>query len=381
MNRILFLFVRIIAALVAVIAFATPLYRQNTEQLALDRAWQVQHVAELEQHCGGKVLFTDEARFFSGDLTAALRGGLKFNELRYVATHNSYQNESVPELQKLYGLANRLTFGAVPENGGEFQSAPLWEQLERGIRSLELDVETMHVGGKTSFVCLHSPVLDMTTNSYDLGLALREIKLWSDAHPAHLPVTLIMEPKVAMLPLWNMDVFTCRNANLLDALLRQTLGETLLTPAQMLRGYSDFAEMRANDDWPRVDAMQGRVLVLLHSTLVTNAYILQDRTLRSQAMFPMLSTFESGRPMAAFLIENDPEKLKAQRAKLIDGEKLIVRTRADSFGHPERAKRAAALESGAQILSTDHPPLPGETTPFSFALSGAKENYLLSALH
>ena len=33
MNRVLFFFVRIIAALVAVIAFFTPLYQQNIAQL------------------------------------------------------------------------------------------------------------------------------------------------------------------------------------------------------------------------------------------------------------------------------------------------------------------------------------------------------------
>ena len=368
MGRVSFFFVRILSVVVAVFTVWTPLYRQNKAQLERDKAWQAQHVAALEELCtAGNIQPVDDRTFFDGDLDAALKGGLKFNELRCVGTHNSYQNASVPELQKLYGLANKLTFGAVPANGGEFQSAPLWKQLDYGVRSLELDVETLHSGGETLFVCLHSPVLDMTTHSYDLSLALREVKLWSDAHPGHLPVTIIIEPKVAMLPMWDMDLFTLKNANRLDRLLRQSLGKTLLTPADMLRDYASFAEMRANDDWLRVDAMLGRVLVLLHSTLVTNVYILQDRTLRTQAMFPMLRAFESGRPMALFLIENDPEKVKDQRSKLIDSEKCVVRTRADSFGKPDEARRAAAVNSGAQIFSTDYPPLPGTRTPFSFA--------------
>ena len=376
-----FFFARCIAAIAAVLLSATPLVQQNTARLEQDRAWQIRHVAKLEKYvAAGKVTEIKESAFFEGNLKAALRGGLKFNELRYVATHNSYQNESVPELQKLYGLANRLTFGAVPENDGEFQSAPLWKQLDQGVRSLELDIETMYTGGETSFVCLHSPVLDMTTNCYDLALALQEIRLWSDSHPKHLPITIIIEPKVAMLPLQDMDFFTRKNANALDALLRRVLGKTLLTPADMLRDYANFAEMRANDDWLRVDAMLGSVLVLLHSTPATNAYILQDQSLRSQAMFPMLRTYEHKRPMASFLIENDPEKLKGRRSDLIDSEKCIVRTRADSFGNPDKAQRMAALDSGGQIMSTDYPPLKGEKNPFSFALSGAKKNYLLSAL-
>lgn len=46
----------------------------------------------------------------------------------------------------------------------------------------------------------------------------------------------------------------------------------------------------------------------------------------------------------------------------------------------DRAQRMAALDIGGQIMSTDYPPLKGEKNPFSFALSGAKKNYLLSAL-
>ena len=370
MNRVLFFFVRIIAALVAVIAFFTPLYQQNIAQLEQDKAWQKAHVEELaQQFAAGTMPQVNERDFFDGDLDLTLADGLKFNELRYVATHNSYQNESVPELQMWYGIVSRVTFGAVPANGGEFQLGSLSAQLDGGVRSLEMDVEIMRNGGKPSFVCLHSPVLDMTTNSYDFALALREIRLWSKAHPQHLPITIIIEPKVAMLPLQNMDVFTLENANALDALLKKALGSRLVTPKDVLRGYESFAQMRENDDWPTVQSLRGKVLVLLHSTLVTNSYIRQDKSLRTQAMFPMLRVREANKPYAAFLIENDPKKMEAQSQTLIETGNYIVRTRADSFGKPDAQTRAAALRSGAQILSTDYPPLQGIETPFAFSNS------------
>ena len=367
MPRLSFLLVRIFALLVALIAAQTPLFQQNVAQLEKDKAWQVRHVAALEQKLGERDrAWSDDSRWFDGELSDALAQGMKFNELRCIATHNSYQNESVPELKWWYGLVSKLTFGAVPANGGDFQSASLARQLSSGIRSLELDVEVMREKGGLSFVCLHSPVLDMTTHSYDFALALREIKLWSDAHPAHLPITLIVEPKVAMLPLENMDAFTLENAKTLDKLLREALGDSLLTPKDMLRGYDSFSAMRAADDWCRVDAMQGKVLVLLHDTLITKLYIGQDQSLRTQAMFPMVRPADAGKPYAAFLIVNDPEKAETQTAELIGEGKFIVRTRSDSFGKPEEEKRLAALQSGAQILSTDYPPMPGETLPFAF---------------
>ena len=368
MGKLTFFFVRIVAAVVATVAAVTPLYQQNAAQLEKDKAWQIEHLAALKQQkAAGKRSPAREQRFFEGDLAAALKSGMKFNELRVVGTHNSYQNASVPELQKQYSLASRITFGAVPANGGAFQSAPLCDQLDGGIRSLELDVEVMRDGDEVSFVCLHSPVLDMTTHSYDFALALREVKLWSSMHPDHLPITIILEPKVAMLPLQDMDAFTLEHAQTLDALLKRVLGKKLFTPADMLRGYETFADMRKADDWCRVADMRGRVLVLLHPTLVTAGYICRDKTLRTQAMFPMLYAWQAGLKYASFVVENDPAKVEQKRGTLINDQKLIVRTRPDSFGKIDEGKRTTAIRSGAQIVSTDYPPLSGVETPFSFA--------------
>ena len=356
---------RLFAALVAAIAVFTPLWQQGTAQLAQDKAAQIARVAALEKaYAAGTVALTDEGSLFAGDLDNALQSGVRFNELRFVATHNSYQSESVPELQMWYGIVNRISFGLVPANGGEYQSRTLTEQLSGGVRSLELDVEALEENGETSFVCLHSPVLDMTTHSYDFSLALREIRLWSCANPGHLPITLLIEPKVLMLPMENMEVFTLQSARKLEDLLRSELGESLLTPAELLGDYPNFSAMRAADDWPRASELCGRVFVLLHPTLITNAYVAADPSLRSQAMFPVYRPAERFRKQAAFLLENDPAKVKRS---WIEDDNFILRVRADSFGKISPQTRQAALDCGAQMLSTDYPPLPGETEAFSFA--------------
>ncbi len=367
MGSVSFLFVRIFAAIIAAIASLTPLYKQNVSQLELDKAAQISHIESLEESYASQgQIPADDGNFFDGDLDAALESGIKFNELRYIATHNSYKNESVPELKMWYGIVSRLTFGYIPDDGGEFCLPALSDQLDSGIRSLEMDVEVMHEEGETSFVCIHSPVLDMTTNSYDFSLALKEIKLWSDAHPGHLPITVIVEPKVAMLPMVDMDVFTFKNALALDAVLKDELGEKLFTPSDMLRDYSDFAAMRKADDWPEVSEMLGRILVLMHPTVVTGQYILNDRSMRTQAMFPMMRVYEKSSRFAAFLVENDPGKAEERAKSLIDEEKFIIRTRPDSYGSVKTEDRTAALNSNAQILSTDYPPMDNVNDPFSF---------------
>ena len=367
MGSVSFFFVRIFAAIIAALASLTPLYKQNTAQLELDKATQIQHIAALEESYASQgEIPANDGDFFDGDLDAVLSSGIKFNELRYIATHNSYKNESVSELKMWYGIVSRLTFGYIPDNGGEFSLPALSDQLDSGIRSFEIDLEVMHKDGETSFVCIHSPVLDMTTNSYDFSLAIKEIKLWSDAHPGHLPITIIVEPKVAMLPMIDMDIFTFKNALALDAMLKEELGEKLFTPAEMLRDYADFTAMRKADDWPEVSEMLNRILVLMHPTVVTKLYINNDRTMKSQVMFPMMRVFERNNRFAAFLVENDPGKAEKRSNTLIDEEKFIIRTRPDSYGNIKPDDRVAALRSEAQILSTDYPSIDEVNDSFSF---------------
>ena len=82
-----------------------------------------------------------------------------------------------------------------------------------------------------------TPNIDMTTHSYDFALALEEIALWSDHNPNHLPILLIVEPKVWFLPTLDMDFFTLQSAHALDRQLNAALGDRLVTPADVLRGY------------------------------------------------------------------------------------------------------------------------------------------------
>lgn len=358
---------KLAALLAGLLVVLTPVFWQGQAGLKSDAAWQKAHLEELR---AADDAVTNEAAFFSGDLNAALGSGIKLNELQMIATHNSYQTASVPFLRALCKAGSKLTFGLLPENLCDFNASPLSEQLDCGIRSLELDIEAMpSADGSVRFVCEHAPNFDMHTNSYDFSLALEEIALWSKHHPGHLPILLIVEPKFWFLPDMTMDYFNLRYANAVDDLLREQLGDALSTPRDVLRGYDDFHAMRMADDWPAVRDLCGKVLVLLHDTLtVSPRYISQDRTLRSQAMFPLLRLYDKDKPCAAFLMENDPEKVVKNAAALFDDGRYIVRTRADSFANVREGTRSAALVCGAQMLSTDYPPgtMAADAAEFSF---------------
>ena len=344
-------------------------FEDNAARLELDIAEQPERIAQLEQaYLNGEIPPVDEASFFDGDLNAELEAGLKFNEIAFIGTHNSYQKQSVPTMHKLYSQLSELTFGAFKANTGEFESQTLTQQLNCGIRNVEIDIETFERDGEISFTCMHIPALDMGTTCYDFELALKEIVLWSDNNPNHLPITVIIEPKQVFLPLEDMKFFNMEYVEVLDNLLRESLGDKLFTPSDMLRDYASFGEMRAADDWCKVKDMLGKVVVLLHDTGVTEKYIDLDPSIKSQAMFPMLRPADIGRDCASFLIINHPEEIAKCKVDVLNSANFIVRTRTDEFNKISEERLETAIYSGAQMISTDYPPK-DNLTPDDYAVT------------
>ncbi len=338
-----------------IITFCT-LFSASGERLEIEIPEQRERIAALEKaYNDGEIEPVNESVFFDGDLYAALENGLKFNELRYIATHNSYQTEAVDELKKVYGNLSELTFGAVAGNKADFVSETITDQLNCGIYSLELDIETFEREGEISFTCMHSPNIDMTTSCYDFSLTLKEISMWSDNNPNHLPITIIIEPKETFIPLKDMKFFNLEYAQAFDKALRNGLGDKLFTPNDMLGDYENFAQLRADDGWCEVKDMLGKVLILLHDCNVTESYLKSDSTLRTQAMFPMMEDKDADNVNASFLLINNPDEALELSEEIIKNGKFIVRTRADKFTSVTEERREQAFACGAQIISTDYP--------------------------
>lgn len=355
-TKILNYALRWIPALLSAIVTLVSLFPASLERLEEDIDAQVRRIAELEQaYASGAIAPVDESSFFAGDLAAELESGIKFNEMSFLGTHNSYQTPAIEETKKLYGNLSTLTFGYYSSETGDFESETLTNQLNCGIRSFELDIETFDRDGEISFTCMHSPYLEMATSCYDFSLTLKEISMWSDNNPNHLPITVIIEPKGLFIPLENMEFFNLDYARALDEVLREGLGDKLFTPADMLRDYSSFGEMRAADDWCKVKDMLGKVVILLHEGDVTEDYIGLDPSIKSQAMFPMLREKDIDRDCTSFIISNKPDELLEISEEVIGEKKIMVRTRADKFTQITEERRENAFASGANIISTDYP--------------------------
>ena len=346
---------RFIPLLISTVIAVVSMFPASIELLQKDIVAQTQRVAELEEaYANGEIMPVDETVFFDGNLESELENGLKFNELRYIATHNSYQTKSTEEMKKIYSNLSELTFGLIGSGTADFVSPTITEQLNSGIYSMELDVETFDRNGEVSFTCMHSPYLEMGTSCYDFELALKEISMWSDNNPGHLPVTFIVEMKEIFIPLENMEWPNIGYVEEFDRVLRKNLGDKLFTPADMLRDYENFAALRADDGWCEVEDMRGKVLFLLHKCGLTDDYIDTDDSLRTQAMFPMMKYTDTDNKNASFLIMNNP-KSQNKRIREATDENFIVRTRADKYNGINEENRRLAFESGAQMISTDYP--------------------------
>ena len=102
MLKIIRYVVRFIPVLIMIAVTFFSVFSASEARLEEEIKLQISRINELEQlYSQGEIKSVDEASFFEGDLQAELASGIKFNELSFIATHNSYQTESIDETDKM----------------------------------------------------------------------------------------------------------------------------------------------------------------------------------------------------------------------------------------------------------------------------------------
>ncbi len=272
------------------------------------------------------------------------------NDVQLLGSHNSYKLAMAPD--KFAELHARNVEVAMSL---EYWHRPLAQQLSLGLRKLELDVfydpdsELFDRSGevRSRFPVLHVQNLDDASNCENLIECLGQLRDWSTEHPLHVPIFVSINAKdqqidrpgyITPLP---FDAFAWRE---LDVEIRGVLGDTLLTPAEVVRSDGPV--------WPRLTEVRGRfVMILDESGSKRASYAASWQT---RAMF---GNHPVGHPGAAIMIVNDPvADFHRIQALVQDG--FIVRTRADADTREARSgdttRRERAFTSGAQLISTDY---------------------------
>lgn len=266
--------------------------------------------------------------------------GLRLNQLQYIGTHNSYHTRDAAKGKR--GVAE-----------WNYSHAPLDVQLDRGVRSFELDLHYRN----GEFEVFHVPLLDDGTTCRRLADALATVRRWSEAHPKHVPISFLFELKKEGPGLdRRIKHVDAAGFDRLDQVLREGIpAERRLEPDQV-RGQSDTLRAAIESTgWPTLAACRGKVLFILHDDgEKRDLYTSGHASLRGRAMF--VRSDPQREDAATFVLDNPRDIEIPQLARA----GFFIRTRADSGlnvaspGQP--ARRDAALASGAHILSTDFPP-------------------------
>jgi hypothetical protein len=264
-------------------------------------------------------------------------------------------------------------------------------QLDAGVRSLELDVNRDPDGGRflrpagyavlerqgvapsslaphdtsglerPGFKVLHIPDLDFRSSCNLFTACLGVLKAWSDAHPRHAPIFVLVEAKDQSMPLFPQATpalsFDAAAFDQLDAEILSVIPRAcIVAPDDVRGGYPTLeAGVRAHN-WPTLSEARGKFVFLLITALDTgglSGYREGRPNLEGRVAFLRATPGES---FAAFLLLDNAVARREEIAQRVQ-EGYLVRTRADietyeaKVDDPSRA--AAAFASGAQIVSTD----------------------------
>ncbi len=291
---------------------------------------------------------------------------LHMNDIVAVGTHNSYKL-AMPAAH----MARLHAVDPAQAQALDYAHRPLAEQLDRGARQLELDVNFDPDGGHYAagsadaelalpgFKVLHIPAIDYASSCVRLMVCLQMILDWSNAHPDHVPILLMFNAKDDQnAARGGVDAlrFTTQAFDALDAEIRSVVpAHKLITPDDVQGEHPTLREAVLAGNWPTLDQARGRLMFALDEGPDKVAiYRGQRRSLEGRVFF--VNTDEDS-PAAAYLTLNDPIAQRERIARAVQAG-FIVRTRGDAETREARAddtrRRDQALASGAQYISTDY---------------------------
>jgi hypothetical protein len=309
---------------------------------------------------------------------------VRINQTQVIGTHNSYHLRGPESLHRLItnyapGLAQELDYG----------HRPLAEQFSRlGIRQIELDCFADPQGGlyaeprgpkaaaalglppvpdhdpehrlrAPGLKVMHAQDIDYFSTVLTLKEGLQQVRAWSDQHPRHFPIFILLELKEdRLLPqLTQPAPFDERELDALDAeILSVFPREKILAPDDVRGKEASLPEALRKHGWPTLKAARGKVMLGLDNPgAVRDRYLKGHPALEGRLLFVSVPPTH---PAAAWMKENNAIGDFDQIQDLVK-RGFLVRTRADSGTRAARAndtrRRDQALASGAQFVSTDYP--------------------------
>lgn len=305
------------------------------------------------------------------------------NQIQVINTHNSYKRETSRLEQDTYdALVNRpgnyesslayshasfaQQFGGQNVRGVEVD---LWGDPQGGLYAEPLVRKAAGLGPlpdpawrQPGIKVMHIADADYNTTCVLFTSCLRQVKQWSDANPNHVPLTFMLELKRSdstlvglggvTAPAWdNVAAF-----DRIDAEIRSVFRERdLIAPDDVRRPGLTLDQSVAQFGWPTLEEARGKIVFLFNNVGSDSPYSQGRPNLEGRLVFPNAAP---GQPNSAYHGRDEVLDLFPIIQDLVR-RNYLIRTRSDISLSTVRAGDnrliEAALDSGAQIISTDFP--------------------------
>ena len=261
--------------------------------------------------------------------------GISINQIQFVGSHNSYKQAMPDSFVKQLMKVNPKLLESL-----DYEHIPLGDQLDLGIRKLELDI--FYLAEDKRFLVGHVQQIDMSSNCESLRICLSQIISWSEDNPTHSPIWISFNAKDNyILGLPTPETFTHEAFLLMDSIFEEMFGDKLIRPR-------DIVDLQ----WPFLSEARGKFILILDEGGSKRDMYYEDWQQR-----PMFTNAPEGHPAAAIMIINDPIGQFDEIQRLVKAG-YMIRTRADADTREARdndtRRKVAAFESGAQAVSTDY---------------------------
>lgn len=309
---------------------------------------------------------------------------LKMTEIQVLGTHNSYHAGLGKHEMEYLRKKNPKAAEAL-----DYRHPKIEDQLEAGVRQLEIDVSEDKEGGKFAkpampaalakagmpadppfdpkgvmkkpgYKVVHVKDVDFRSQCQPFKDCLTRIRRWSRAHPRHLPIYVLIENKDPNPepgpPLIQPGRLSTESFDALDGEIRSVFrGDELIVPDDVRGGKNTLEEAVLTKGWPTLESAKGKVVFLLDQERVSGLYLVGHKNLAGRVMF---TNAEPGNPDAAFVKVNDAEA-DPDWVTLLVRRGYLVRTMTDGGSAAVKTNNTTrmeiAMKSGAQLLSTDYP--------------------------
>ncbi|MDR3723389.1 MAG: phosphatidylinositol-specific phospholipase C1-like protein [Terracidiphilus sp.] len=307
---------------------------------------------------------------------------LQINQLQYIGTHNSYHAGLAPSIAKVLQQKAPDVYTTL-----DYIHPDLSAQFDEGVRQIELDVYADAKGGRYAhpigpqiaekmgiphdslaetgpemlrpgFKVMHIQDIDFRSTCQPFTACLREVRDWSEKHPQHLPIFILIETKEEVetkeIPMTVPEPYTVDALNALeDEILSVFRPDQIITPDSVRGHYATLENAILHHGWPSVSSSRGKIMFMFLNENIRKNYLTGHPSLRGRTLF---TNAKPGQADAAF-IDRSGEDMSDVASLVKRGYMVRVRADADTIEARKNDYHRCniAFQSGAQFISTDYP--------------------------